>query len=175
VQKCGLATHYTTNEDIHRLIRRACVLPLVPITEVEDVWFNALTDLEDADLPADVTSFTDYVTEQWVEGDRQQWNHFETVGPRTTNNLEGWHSKIKKEVQHAHPNIFSLVAVFQEIESANFIRMLQYSAGGIRPSKKRKYRNLEYRLANLKDRLRNNEMTVVEYADAASYLLHIGD
>jgi len=58
--------------------------PLIPIT---DVWFQALGDIADADIPIDVTACTDYVTEQWVEGDKQQWNHFETVGPRTTNNL----------------------------------------------------------------------------------------
>ena len=31
---------------------------------IEDVWFNALNDLEDIDIPANTTTFTDYVTTQ---------------------------------------------------------------------------------------------------------------
>ena len=34
---------------------------------------------------ANTTSFTDYVTEFWVEGHRFLWNHYQTEGPRTTN------------------------------------------------------------------------------------------
>jgi hypothetical protein len=47
------------------------------------------------------TSFTDYVTELWVEGHRFLWNHYQTEGPHTTNHLEGWDNKIKKKVHHA--------------------------------------------------------------------------
>ncbi len=77
----------------------------------------------------DVTPFTDYVTEQWVEGDKDIWNHFTTEGPRTTNHLEGWHNKLKV-VRHAHPNIFSIIQTLQQIEAAGHVRMLQYEAGG---------------------------------------------
>jgi hypothetical protein len=62
VQSCGLTEAYRTDENVHRLVRRAAVLPLVPIEAVEDVWFNALTDVGDLDLPAAVETFTDYVT-----------------------------------------------------------------------------------------------------------------
>jgi hypothetical protein len=43
--------------------------------------------------------FTDYVTDQWVEGDRYFLNYYGTEGPRTTNSIEGWHSKLKKMTQ----------------------------------------------------------------------------
>ncbi|VDH98196.1 Hypothetical predicted protein, partial [Mytilus galloprovincialis] len=35
-QKCGLQLYYKENEDITRLVRRAAVLPLVPLHLVED-------------------------------------------------------------------------------------------------------------------------------------------
>jgi hypothetical protein len=89
--------------DITRLVRRAAVLPLVPQHLVEDVWLNAHEDIGEADNVPDTTSFTDYVTEFWVEGHRFLWNHYQTEGPRTTNHLECWHNKIKKKVHHAHP------------------------------------------------------------------------
>ncbi|MBM5152103.1 hypothetical protein J7907_24405 [Vibrio parahaemolyticus] len=105
-QKCGLQTYYKENDDITRLVRRAAVLPLVPPTHVEDLWFNALEDRDAADNIPDSTPFTDYVTQFWVESNRFVWNHFRAEGPRTTNHLEGWHNKIKKKVRHAHPNIY---------------------------------------------------------------------
>jgi hypothetical protein len=53
---------YRNNEDIRQLARGAAVvLPLVPMDLIEDVWFNALNDLEDIDTPANTTTFTDYV------------------------------------------------------------------------------------------------------------------
>ncbi|WAR15649.1 hypothetical protein MAR_005754, partial [Mya arenaria] len=50
---------------------------------------------------------------------------------------------------------------------------LDHEAGGVRQVKKRKYRQLEQRLAALKTRLENGHMTAMEYSDAASQLLHL--
>ena len=72
-----------------KLIRRAAFLPLVPLDRIEDVWFQALEDRDEADLTELTETFTDYVTEQWVKGDRLVWNHFGTNGPRTNNNKKG--------------------------------------------------------------------------------------
>ena len=43
----GLQVTYRNNDDIPQLVRRAAVLPLVPMYLIEDLWFNALYDLED--------------------------------------------------------------------------------------------------------------------------------
>jgi hypothetical protein len=86
---------------------------------IEDLWFNALNNLEDIDIPANTTTFTDYLTTQWIDGDRKVWNHFNTDGPRTTNHIEGWHNKLKKKVSHAHPNIYTLINTFKDIHAAN--------------------------------------------------------
>jgi hypothetical protein len=67
-QTTGLQTLYRDNEEVRTLIRRAAVLPLIPLDRIEDVWFQALEDLEDAGIPHDTQSFPDYITEQWVEG-----------------------------------------------------------------------------------------------------------
>ena len=80
-QKCGLQTYYKENNDITRLVRRAAVLPLVPQHLTEDVWLNAFEEIGEADNVPDTTSFTDYVTEFWVEGHRFLWNHYHTEGP----------------------------------------------------------------------------------------------
>jgi hypothetical protein len=87
-------------------------------------------------------------------------------GPRTTNHLEGWHSKLKK-------HIFNLIKLLKHEEAINDMKMIQYAAGGKRVSKKRKYREIDHRLTELKQRLHNQEISPVQFADTASYLLHL--
>ncbi|VDI30071.1 Hypothetical predicted protein [Mytilus galloprovincialis] len=71
-------------------------------------------------------------------------------GPRTTNNLKGWHSKVKQIVQTPHPDIYKLIELLQRQEADSRCPMLQYAAGGKRINRKRKYREIETRLGNLK-------------------------
>ena len=59
------------------------------------------------------------------------------------------------------------------VEASNSIKLIQYAAAGMRPVKRRKYKDLENRLNTLKLRLQAGEITVVQYTDAASFLLHI--
>ena len=48
------------------------------LASVQDVWFQALGDRDNADITQLIQHFTDYVTDQWVEGDRSLWNHYGT-------------------------------------------------------------------------------------------------
>lgn len=171
VQGCGLAVRYTEDDNLKRLVRRAAVLPLVPSADVEDVWFSALE--ENNDNTPEVTRFTDYVTETWVEGRRQGWNHFDNDGPRTTNNAESWHSKINRLCTSPHPNVYTLLRTLQKIQATNEARIIQLRVGGKQRPKERKYRLLESRLCRLKERLTDGEITIMEYADAASHLVHL--
>ena len=154
-QTTGLQTLYRDNEEVRTLIRRAAVLPLIPLDRIEDVWFQALEDLEDAGIPHDTQPFPDYITEQSVEGDRLVWNHFGTEGPRTTNNIEAWHGKLKRKVQHSHPNIFPIIQTFKEIQNSNDINRIQREAGETVRPRAKKYLNIDRRLAILKERFQN--------------------
>ena len=42
------------------------------------------------------------------------WNVFESGSVHTNNHVEGWHSRLKKVVGKAHPNIFEIVEVFKK-------------------------------------------------------------
>ncbi|XP_050406180.1 uncharacterized protein LOC126821734 [Patella vulgata] len=112
-QKYGLQADFSRVPEINKIVKQAAALPLIPIQQVEDVWLHALDDAPLQD--ARVLQFADYVTEFWVEGQhgRMMWNHFHTEGPRTTNHVEGWHSKITSIIATPHPNIFKLVAFFK--------------------------------------------------------------
>ncbi|XP_071177801.1 uncharacterized protein [Mytilus edulis] len=171
-QNLGLATAYKNNEDLRLLVRRAAVLPLVPPQLVEDVWFTALEDAEE--FAINTTAFADYVTEYWVEGyNRQHWNHFSNEGPRTNNHLEGWHSKLKKHVNHAHPNIYILIEILKKTQVNTEANQIQVAAGGTQRPTSLKYRNINIRLATLKERFLQGELAVQDYADQATFLLHM--
>ncbi|KAJ8304337.1 hypothetical protein KUTeg_017920 [Tegillarca granosa] len=94
--------------------------------------------MDEADIDINTTPFCDYVTEYWVENNRDIWSHFENEGPRTTNHLEGWHNKLKKQVRCAHPNIFNLLKFLKQIQAANEVTMIQYAAVGCPGYKKMK-------------------------------------
>ncbi|XP_065941874.1 uncharacterized protein [Magallana gigas] len=84
-----------------------------------------LEDRDEADLTEVRETFTDYVTEQWVNGDRLIWNHFGTNGPRTNNNLKAWHGKLKRMALHAHPNIYTVIKIFKDIQNGKEILQIQ--------------------------------------------------
>lgn len=119
VQKRGLTEQYKSNPAVHQHVRCASALPLVPTDQVDNVWFYALSDFQTDDI--NITRFNDYVTEQWVETDTERWNHYTTVGPRTTNHLEGWHHKLNNQLHKAHPNLFLIIQKLQNIQAANEI------------------------------------------------------
>lgn len=110
-----------------------------------------------------------HITGHWTENDEKHRNHFNTVEQRTANHLEGYHSKLKRGIQHTHPNIFSLITLLQRMKLAKAVRMLQYAARVVRPTKGGKYRFLQRRLAVLKQPLKSEEITRKNYADATSY------
>ena len=90
----------------------------------EHVWFQALEDLEDFDVPHDTQRLTDYKTRQWIERDGLVWNHFGTGGPRTTNNIVASNGKLKRKGQHSYPNIFTIIQTLKEIQNSNDINRI---------------------------------------------------
>lgn len=172
VQALGLATTYQSDPDLYRFVRRAAALPLAPVALVEDAWLHALADSPDT---TKARLFADYVTETWIEGHFEQhmWNHFDTDGARTTNHLEGWHSKLNRIVKKSHPNLFEFILVIQVEQSVNEIKLLQIEGGAARPIKKRKYRRLEEKISDLKQKFSAGHTTMMRYLDSVSYLISI--
>lgn len=171
VQYCGLVADFKDNEEVKKLVLRASVLPLVPLASVEDVWFQTLEECDNDSVP--VSKFKDYVTEQWVEGDRRSWNHYENDGPRTTNHVEGWHHKINNQLRHCHPNIYTLIDLVQKEQAANEAKLFQHANGGKQRPRKRVYREREQMLIRLKHQLRTGDMDIMTYVDAASHLVKL--
>ena len=92
------------------------------------------------DNTAAVVSFNDYMTETWIEGHFEFWNHFDHDGPRTTNAVERWHHKLNRMCRHAYPNIYVFIEMLQKEQATNEAKIIQINAGGGVRLKKRKYR-----------------------------------
>lgn len=98
----------------------------------------------------DVLRFKDYLTDTWVEGHLMIWNHFDNDGPRTTNAVEGWHHKVYRMCRRPHPNVYMFIQFLQMEQAANEAKMIQLAAGGVVRPKKRKYRQLDQRIHDLR-------------------------
>ena len=66
------------------------------------------------------------------------WNMYSLDGPRTNNNTEGWHSKIRKLAGKAHPNIYETVELFKAEQTATEVSLIQLAAGGLPVRRRRK-------------------------------------
>jgi len=79
------------------------------------------------------------------------------------------------QIEEPQRSIFYLInlPVLKEQQASTEILRSQYTAGSTPVPCKTKYVEINNRLVNLKNRLRNNIITPVNYADAASHLLHL--
>lgn len=98
------------------------------------------------------------------------WNHFDNTQERTTNNVEAWHSKMNRKAKQHHLNIFSLIMLLKQEQNENE-PMLDVGHNYGRRTKK--YVRINEKLSNLKQRLINGEMSLLNYMDAVSYLIHL--
>ena len=67
----------------------------------------------------------------------------------SNNHAEGWHSKVRKLAEKAHPNIYKVVSLFKLEQAATEVTLMQVAAGRL-PVRKRRYRNHERRLVTIK-------------------------
>ena len=120
-------------------------------------------------------NFADYFTTTWLEStvfSIQLWNHWE-AGDRTTNAAEGWHSKIKDTVNHAHPDVYSAVEIIKREQDTTELCILQLANGAAPPAKKRKYTTQENRLQRLRTNFQTNAITLCQYVDAVGNLFMV--
>lgn len=116
--------------------------------------------------------FCDYFTQTWLESTSRpislwnQWNDCE----RTTNAVEGWHSKVNGSVIRAHPNVFDSISLIKREQESVELKTMQMANGARPPTKKRKYVTQENRLTRLRERLNASEVNLREYAEAVGNL-----
>ncbi|XP_046575249.1 uncharacterized protein LOC124283263 [Haliotis rubra] len=174
-QDLGLTVTYKEDPAVKEFIRRAGALALLPQDQVQDTLIDAMDSSPASDR---IEDFKDYMVVTWVDYDARfplsLWNHHNTVGPRTNNNLEGFHSRMNRSLPHRHPNIFRFVEVIRRIQMADRARLRQFDFGAAPQSRKRVYREIDNRILRLKDTLSRGEKTPLQFLDAVASLIKLG-
>jgi hypothetical protein len=118
-------------------LKKLCALAFVPPTSIRDAWLIIVNDLnnlpyENFDKLSDLLLYFNAVWFQRFE--ILLWNHYDTVGPRTNNHVEGFHSKLNKVCQEAHPNIWKSIGIIKDIETEKSInyKHLQFGCNSIK-------------------------------------------
>ena len=80
---------------------------------------------------ARIEEFIDYFECTWLNGQFQLTtrNVFMEDGPRTNNNLKGWHNKVKKIAGKSHLSIFEMVELFKLGQASTEVSLRQLMAG----------------------------------------------
>ena len=63
------------------------------------------------------------------------WNHYETIGPGSNNNIEGYNLKLNRYVATVHSNVLNLIQDFRDLESYFAINYIQRKNGCLSKSK----------------------------------------
>ena len=112
-----------------------------------------------------VQEFITYHKETWLVGNYPLplWNVFESGSVRTNNHVEGWHSRLKKVVGKAHPNIFEIVEVFKKESASTEVSLAQLSAGAAPPRRRRRVLRRDRMVAELQQRFTSNSISLEDY------------
>ncbi|XP_048246386.1 uncharacterized protein LOC125377370 [Haliotis rufescens] len=171
-QELGLAVGYRDNPLVEQWIRRAAALPLLPLQQVQDAWIDSMN--QSPDVP-NADEFNDYIVTNWVDYEARfplsLWNHHQTFGPRTNNNLEGFHSRLNASLNHRHPNLYRFIEIIKKIEKSEKTKLSQLDLGAAPPARKRVYKEIDNRLSRLKDQLSQGVKTPLQFLYAVGKLL----
>lgn len=110
VQEIGLVAEYKNDTNIRQHIRMCAALAHLPPQYIDDGWLEIM---ETSPQTEQIVKFNDYFVSEWMESERM-WICFKNRH-RTTNTVEGWHTRINKKIGKSHPNIYELIkALFEE-------------------------------------------------------------
>ena len=98
------------------------------------------------------------------------WNYFNQHQPRTNNNVEGWHSRMKKVISKPHPNIFAWIEYIQREEAVTKAKIQSFRSGATARPRRRRMKEKEKRIQTLFDRFSAGNTTLNEYLEAIKHL-----
>ncbi|CAF0898485.1 unnamed protein product [Brachionus calyciflorus] len=168
----GLKKRYTKNEPFRLWIKKLIGLALVPLDMLENAY-----EIVKTTIPKNEKTSTDkminYIDNTWIMGryPRALWNHSNTIGPRTNNNVEGFHSKFNRSIGSSHPHIFKLIKLFQDYESLFSIKCERIQSGLELVIRKKKFVERDKIIFDLVNQLQSNLMSLEIFILKAAYLI----
>lgn len=191
----GLKQQYGENVNIRETIQKLLSLPFVPIDDVLNIFDEIVAeipdDLEDEDALMDVVQYIErtYVRGRAARGRRPAsaprfppniWSVYDlTVNrqQRSTNSVEGFHSKFQRKILTHHAGIWKFLEFLQKDQKENEVCIIQLEAGHnrirypIKPGYKKNQEQIERIVGNY-DTFRN-EGNVMQYLMSISYRIKL--
>jgi hypothetical protein len=102
----GYRNMESADSDVNAWFRKVYSLALLPITRVLPEW-ETFKSQSNRPNHTGIKKFCEYFDKNYIRGyySSKLWNHFETKGCRTTNNIEGFNLKLRNFVGAKSPNI----------------------------------------------------------------------
>lgn len=138
----GLKRQYSEVIEIRNVIQRLLALPFIPVQDVEEVFDEIISNTPETDFDEELEDLISYVERTYIRGRRgnarftpEIWSCYELVlnkFQRSTNSVEGWHSKFQRIIQTHQSGIWKFLEHILKDQSENEILMLQLAAGHTR-------------------------------------------
>ena len=98
----------------------------------------------------------------------QQYGMFSIcrIFKQTTNNIEGWHSKLNQVIRKPHPNVFEVVKTYKAEQALTEVMLAQLAAGARQSPQGRCVSRKKARITELNRRFGNNEVNLDQYVTA---------
>lgn len=175
IQMLGLTVNYHANAGnnyFRQWIRCHGALGLVPLATVANLKHQLhRNDFLPPNIP-NIADFIHYFNEQWMgEWPPIMWNHHAREGPRTNNHLEGYHFKLNKHFDSAHPNIFLFLKTIVDFQTTFSVKLLQIAAGHNPPRPNKKYVTVNHQINNLNGQFTRGEKNAWELLNALSHVI----
>ncbi|CAN7945721.1 unnamed protein product, partial [Ixodes pacificus] len=168
VQRAGLQSAYSSDNQLRALIRKLVALSFVPPCDIPRAWAFLHQEGRLLGIP-ELTGVLDYFDATWISGifQHEQWNHHGNRGPRTNNHMEAWHRKIKGMSGKAHPNPFAFIDLIKRDEAQTRVLLLQVANGGAVRAQGRKWANKDRKLAELESRFNSGVISLFQFLNFA--------
>ena len=169
---------YFSNFEFKLWIRRFGALALIPIANLKSAWL-IIVDTIPISKTDSLIDFIKYFIDTWIIGKKgnyfspEIWNCDACIENRTNNKLEGYHSKLQKDLK-SKPDIYALIRYLKKVDSDennNYLRRKNFItiANPVKIRNKNKLK--EEKLAKIQLEFKNKMLDFKVYYDAVS--LHV--
>lgn len=147
-------------------------LAFVPLARLDEAYSYIRFSFPPASHPAysSCIEFDKYFHQTWFNSERAYfprhlWNHYNNLGPRTTNGAEGWHHRLNKRISRAHPKECDLIDTLKQESFNAFIKSNNLVKSNVVVSQN------DSRLSVLVSQLNSNSISLVDYLASVSRLV----
>lgn len=116
------------NSDVRLWFSRIRHLPFLPEAFRLEFSRDLATSLPQGPSPlvtAQLSAFGAYFQSLWIDSPAVQglWGHYENAGPRTTNNVEGWHNGLRHQLPNHHPQLSKVIQFLRPQQHCSQVRI----------------------------------------------------